>query len=63
MTDETGSKRWYKSKTVVVNLVTFMAALFAILAQGDFFDPKLMLMLSAIVNLVLRVWFTNTSLQ
>ncbi len=57
-------KDWYKSKTVWFSVLTTLAGLLIMLSEyfavGDFSLPALFLMLAGVVNLVLRIWFTDS---
>lgn len=51
-------KKWYQSKTIWLNLVTFLAGI------GSFsgvipVDPRIILTVAAIANTILRIWFTT----
>lgn len=61
MTPETCKKKWYKSKTLWINII----ALIAILAQtqhGFIIHPEEQAALLTIINLALRM-ITNTELE
>jgi hypothetical protein len=56
-------KAWYESKVVWVNLVATIAAVVDIVTQGALIPGAWVPYLSAFVavlNVVLRVWFTDT---
>jgi len=59
-------KPWYQSKTVWFNVLYAIVALAGFLGYGDFTpDPNVVTgaaLLGAIVNFVLRVWFTDTGI-
>ena len=61
MTPETCTKKWYKSKTLWINII----ALIAILAQTQYefiIHPEEQAALLTIINLALRM-ITNTELE
>lgn len=59
------TKPWYTSKIVWVNVVATVAAVVDILTQGKLIPvdtvPYLVSVV-AILNVILRVWFTDTAL-
>jgi hypothetical protein len=55
-------KQWYESKVVWVNVVATVAAVVAILTEGSLLPPEAVPYVAAfvaILNVVLRVWFTD----
>lgn len=62
-------KEWYKSKTVWVNVLTFVLGVIAIFTSGEgapLVSAQIMQWLfvgAAVVNLILRVWFTEQGLK
>lgn len=59
-------KKWYASKTFWFNLLALLVALASAFGFADFNPgPEVLVIASgiaAVVNLVLRLWFTDTNL-
>lgn len=58
-------KPWYESKMLWVNVVTTIALTVEILTQGQLIPAVALPYVAAgvaILNVILRVWFTNQSL-
>jgi len=51
------------SKTIWVNLLTLLAALFAMPELTAWIDPQMALIIVAVINLVLRQFFTTQPLR
>jgi hypothetical protein len=55
-------KSWYESKTVWVNVITTVLAVLALLPEGGLVPPQAVpyiLLVDGILNVVLRIWFTD----
>ncbi len=61
MTDETPKKKWYKSKTIIVNVITIVA-LIAQTQMGFVIAPDEQVGILAVINLVLRA-ITKSGLE
>lgn len=60
------AKKWYESKTLWANAITFVIAALALIGQSSFLSTKaieLVLLISAVLNIALRVWFTKKTLK
>lgn len=61
------SKVWYESKTVWLGIVQFLIGAFGLLAEflnkGDFSPASVVVLLSGVLVVVLRVWFTDTAIS
>jgi uncharacterized integral membrane protein len=60
------TKEWYCSKVIWANIITFIIAVLALIGQLSFLTPKVVeviLLFSAILNGVLRIWFTGTQVN
>lgn len=57
-------KKWWQSKTVWMNVITFALGVIAVIQQ--YVDAKMVLLvvgiLNVALNVILRVWFTDTSI-
>ena len=59
-------KPWYLSKTVVVNVVATIAALYELFAASPIFPQEVLpyfLLVVGVLNVILRVWFTSQPLK
>lgn len=60
-------KAWYESKLVWLGIITTVIGALQLvadfLAQGVFTPEALVLLASGILGVVLRVWFTSTSIR
>lgn len=60
-------KPWYKSKLVWLGIVQFglgsLGVLWEFLERGDFSAPAVVVLFSGILTVVLRVWFTDTTIK
>lgn len=64
--EEGNVKKWYQSKTVWANVVTFGIAALALIGQLSFLPEhavEIILLVSAVLNVALRTWFTKTTLK
>ena len=61
------SKPWYKSKTVWVNVIVMIVGVLTILQTSQTLVPSTWLpyfaLVVGILNVVLRVWFTDTAIS
>jgi len=58
-----GIKNWYESKVVWVNAITTLIAVMSLFADQEMLsgDAKAYVLLAVgVLNVVLRVWFTDT---
>ena len=58
-----GTKYFFLSKTVWLNLVTMVIAFLTLLQDNPIVPPEAqpyVLLVVGVLNVVLRVWFTNT---
>ncbi len=55
-------KHWYQSKMVWFNVVMTILGITAFFQARGFFDPVTTTTIQGIGNVILRIWFTNTSL-
>ena len=57
-------KKWFSSKTVWLNVITFVLGAISVIQQ--YVDAKMVLLavgiLNVALNVILRVWFTDTSI-
>ena len=57
-------KKWFSSKTVWLNVITFVLGTISVIQQ--YVDAKMVLLavgiLNVALNVILRVWFTDTSI-
>ena len=57
-------KKWWQSKTVWLNVITFVLGAISVIQQ--YVDAKMVLLvvglLNVALNVILRVWFTDTSI-
>jgi len=58
MADEVTTKKWYKSKTIIVNVIT-VVALIAQTQTGFIIAPDEQMGILAVINLALRVVTTS----
>lgn len=56
-------KSFALSKTFVFNLITLLAALFALPQVTTLIDPQTVIVLQSAVNIVLRVFFTTQAVS
>ncbi len=66
MAETAETKMWYQSKIVWLNVITTVIAVLTLLGAGtlSFMTPQtveLTLLAVAILNIILRVWFTDTA--
>ena len=57
-------KNWWKSKTFWLNVITMVLAVFTLLSEQPFIPPNVLpfvLFAVGVLNLILRLWFTNTA--
>lgn len=55
---------WYQSKTVIFNAITTVIGVLALVAQSDLITlevVKVVLIIVGALNVVLRVWFTDSA--
>jgi len=57
------NKNWWKSKTLWFNVVTTLALGLELLTDVPVLNPEALVLVGGLVNVVLRVWFTNTGLK
>lgn len=61
------TKKWYLSKTVWFNVLTFLGSAGLLVADflgAGMFAPQAFALLGVgLVNIVLRVWFTDTAIE
>lgn len=58
-------KAWYTSKTVWINTITLLIAVASLALQQEIIPVeavKWVLFGSGVLNLILRIWFTDTEL-
>ena len=58
-------KNWYESKTLWLNLITAAVLIADLLVQQPFIPPAYLPFIATVVgilNVVLRVWFTDTGI-
>ena len=60
------SKPWYLSKTVWVNIITTLIAVLTLLTEGTLLPAGALpwvLSVVGVLNVVLRIWFTDTAIE
>jgi len=61
------TKKWYESKTVWMNIIGFIIAFFTalqgFLQAGTFTIEAIVAFGVVIVNLILRIWFTDKPIE
>jgi hypothetical protein len=59
------SKKWWQSKTVWLNVISLLLGVIAVIQQ--YVDSKTVLLvvgiLNVVLNVVVRVWFTDTKIS
>ena len=58
-----GEKSYLKSKTLWFNALTSVLAVLSLADIQAFLPAKYVALINAIGNIILRVWFTNTTLK
>lgn len=58
-------KPWYESKTIWINLIVFLIAVIGLFVDSNLFDQydQYLIMAIAVLNLVLRYFFTSTKIE
>lgn len=61
------TKKWYQSKIVWFNIMTFVGSAGLLIADflgaGNYTPDALVLLGVGVVNLILRIWFTDTAIE
>jgi NADH:ubiquinone oxidoreductase subunit K len=62
---EKNMKPWWESKTIWLNLILFAIAVIGLLVDSNAFDQydEVLLLCAAMLNLVLRYFFTDTAIK
>lgn len=58
-------KSWYQSKTLWLNVITALVMILDLLSKQPFIPPQyvpIVLFAVAMLNVILRVWFTDTGI-
>ena len=56
-------KKWYISKTVIFNLVYTSSVILAMPELTKYVDMQLLLVIQGVLNVILRVFFTDTGVE
>ena len=56
-------KDWWHSKTVWINIGTMLLAILALPQVSEFISPQTIITIQGAVNIVLRVWFSDTPIS